>query len=170
MANSLPPIPSRILKTAATVKVVSGVDWGWWPDPWAFNRVFYDESKRTLYIFDELTRYRASNAETAALVAGLARPGELIVADSAEGKSVADYRGFGLNCRKAHKGPGSVAYSMKWLQSLDAIVIDPQRCPDTAREFRECCYRDGRMKAPADHHIDAVRYATERMWKRRRGM
>ena len=26
MANSLPPIPSRILKTAATVKVVSGVD------------------------------------------------------------------------------------------------------------------------------------------------
>ncbi|MEG0486274.1 MAG: PBSX family phage terminase large subunit, partial [Oscillospiraceae bacterium] len=48
--------------------IVSGVDWGWYPDPWAFNRTHYDAARRTLYIFDELTRHKTNNQETAALV------------------------------------------------------------------------------------------------------
>ena len=55
---------------------------------------------------------------------------------------------------------------MKWLQSLRAIVIDPDKCPDTAREFREAAYRDGQYPQKDDHHIDAVRYATEAAWRR----
>lgn len=145
-------------------QAVAGVDWGWFPDPWAFNRLWFDGKR--LYIFDELTRHRTSNADTAALVAGRVRPGERIVADGSERKSVADYRALGLNCRAAQKGPGSVGYSLKWLQSLDAIVIDPKRCPDTAREFREAKYRDGKMPKGEDHHIDAVRYASEGWWRR----
>ena len=88
------------------------------------------------------------------------------MADSSENKSVADYRRAGLNCRGAVKGPGSVAYSMKWLQSLDAIVIDPNRCPDTAKEFRAYAYRDGQYPDKDNHHIDAVRYATGTLWHR----
>ena len=64
--------------------------------------------------------------------------------------------------------------SMKWLQSLAAICIDPKRCPDTAREFGEYEYevgKDGQVLPgypDADnHHIDAVRYATNRLWTRR---
>ncbi len=147
-------------------RTVSGVDWGWWPDPWAFNRVHYDSARRILYIFDELTRHRTSNADTARLIWDRIRPGERIVADSSERKSIADYRGLGLNCRGAKKGPGSVEYSMKWLQSLQAIVIDPEKCPDTAREFATAAYRSGRFTGQPDHHIDAVRYATEAVWRR----
>ena len=33
---------------------------------------------------------------------------------------------------------------MKWLQGLAAIVIDPHRCPDTAKEFSEYEYEVGR--------------------------
>jgi hypothetical protein len=55
---------------------------------------------------------------------------------------------------------------MKWLQSLDAIVIDPHRCPDTAREFRAYSYRDGQYPDKDNHHIDAVRYATSTLWHR----
>ena len=145
-------------------QAISGVDWGWWPDPWAFNRLWFDGKK--LYIFDELTRNRTSNADTAALVGARVRPDERIVADSSERKSVADYRSLGLNCRSAHKGPGSVGYSVKWLQSLEAIVIDPDRCPDTAREFTEAKYRDGKLPKENDHHIDAVRYGAEMWWRR----
>ena len=72
------------------------------------------------------------------------------------------------------KGPGSVNQSMKWLQGLAAIVIDPHRCPDTAKEFSEYEYevgRDGTVLpgyVDADnHHIDAVRYAVNRIWMRR---
>jgi len=147
-------------------RVISGVDWGWWPDPWAFNRVCYDSRSRTLYIFDEATRHRTSNRDTASLVRERTTPGEVIAADSAEPKSIADYRAFGLSCRAVEKGQGSVAYSMKWLQSLSAIVIDPVRCPDTAKEFASYSYRNGQYPDENNHHIDAVRYATSTLWRR----
>ena len=156
-------------------RITNGVDWGWYPDPWAWNRMHYDAARRTLYLFSELTRHRTSNQDTAALLMERIPQDELVIADSAEEKSVSDYKAFGLNCRASEKGPGSVAYSMKWLQSLSAIVIDPSRCPDTAREFGEYEYeRDPKTGEVlegypdvANHHIDAVRYGTNRIWKRR---
>lgn len=156
-------------------RITNGVDWGWYPDPWAWNRMHYDSARRTLYLFSELTRHRTSNQDTAALLMERIPQDELVIADSAEEKSVSDYKAFGLNCRASEKGPGSVAYSMKWLQSLTAIVIDPVRCPDTAREFTEYEYeRDPKTNEVmegypdvANHHIDAVRYGTNRIWKRR---
>lgn len=154
---------------------LNGVDWGYFPDPWAYNKCHYDAARRTLYIFDELTAYKKGNKETAEmlLARGFTRE-DRITADSAEPKSVGDYQRFGLKCYGAIKGPGSVEYSMKWLQSLAKIVIDPKRCPDTCREFMGYEYertRDGEIMSgypdKNNHHIDAVRYATENVWKRR---
>lgn len=147
-------------------QIVTGVDWGWWPDPWACNRVGYDARNRVLYVFDEASRHRTPNRDTAEIVRAMTAPGEVIMADSAERKSIADYRALGLNCRGAKKGPGSVAYSVKWLQSLTAIVIDPDRCPQAAREFASWRYRDGALPETENHHIDAVRYATSYLWRR----
>lgn len=98
---------------------------------------------------------------------------DLIMCDSAENKSVADYRAYGLLARGAEKGPGSVDYSMKWLQSLKAIVIDSKRCPETYKEFIEYEYertKDGEVISgypdKDNHSIDAVRYATSQIWRR----
>lgn len=154
---------------------MAGVDWGWYPDPWAFNRVCYHAGARVLYIFGESTKLRTSNADTAKIVRDAVEPEETVTADSAESKSIADYRSLGIRCRAAEKGPGSVAYSMKWLQSLNKIIIDPVACPDTAKEFAEYEYeRDSRTGEILEgfpdcrnHHIDAVRYAVNRIWKRR---
>lgn len=144
-----------------------GVDWGWYPDPWAFNAMHYDAARRVLYIFAEATRLRTANADTARIVKKAAGNG-LVIADSAEEKSIDDYRSLGVRCVGARKGPGSVAYSMKWLQSLNAIVIDPVRCPDTAREFRLYEFDPEQGYPDRDnHHIDAVRYALSRVWERR---
>ena len=156
-------------------RITSGVDWGWYPDPWAFNRMHYDAARRILYVFDELTRRRTSNRDTAELVKERIPQDEMVIADSAEEKSVSDYCAFGIRCRGADKGPGSVNYSMKWLQSLIKIVIDPARCPDTTKEFSEYEYeRDAKtgdvLEGYPDlnnHHIDAIRYGTNRIWKRR---
>ena len=144
----------------------SGVDWGWWPDPWAFNRVAYDDKKKILIILDEASASRASNRQTGQTVKDRIPEGELVVADSSEKKSVEDYRAMGIRCRAAKKGPGSVEYSMKWLQSLEAIVIDRERCPETVREFMGYCYEDGQFPDRNNHHIDAVRYATGGLWRR----
>ena len=155
-------------------RIQNGVDWGFYPDPWAFNRMQYDAARRILYVFDELTGYKQGNRETAdrVLEKGLTHD-DRIIADSAEPKSVNDYRSFGLNCIGAQKGPGSVEYSMKWLQQLSKIVIDPVRCPDTKKEFSSYEYerdKDGELISgypdKNNHHIDAVRYGTELIWRK----
>ena len=174
----LEPIPND--QRAGFDRLLHGVDWGWYPDPWAYNGCSYDAARRILYIYDEATRWRTSNQDTAAI---LLRKGvcsdpdraDILTADSAEEKSCGDYRAFGLPCRAAEKGPGSVRAGMKWMQSLACIWIDPDACPDTAREFSEYEYeKDNRtgeiLEGYPDinnHHIDAVRYATNRIWKRR---
>ena len=63
---------------------------------------------------------------------------------------------------------------IKWLQSLVKIVIDNVRCPYAAEEFLNYEHeinKDGEYISAfpdADNHaIDAVRYATNRIWKRR---
>nr|DAJ64485.1 MAG TPA: terminase large subunit [Caudoviricetes sp.] len=151
-------------------RIKRGVDWGWYPDPWAYNAMHYDAARRTLYIFDELTRRRTSNRDTAQLLLdrGLTRE-DKICADSAEPKSIADYNKYGVKTFPARKGPKSVRYGTKWLQMLEAIVIDPERCPDTAKEFSEYEYeRDSKTGEVLEgypdlnnHHIDAVRYGME---------
>ena len=156
-------------------RISAGVDWGWFPDPWAFNKMHYDAARKTLYIYEEETRRKTSNEETAAIVMQHTKGEIPVICDSAEEKSVNDYRAFGLPARGAEKGPGSVAYSMKWLQSLRKIVIDCESCPDTVKEFSEYEYlRDNKtgeilQEYPdaANHHIDAVRYGTNPIWKRR---
>ena len=159
-------------------RLYHGVDWGWYPDPWAYNAVYYDAARRTLVIFDELTRTRTPNRDTARLLLERGVGGDEggpLTADAAEPKSCADYRAAGLPCRAAQKGPGSVRESMKWLQGLASIVIDPARCPATAAEFAEYEYeRDPRTGGVLpgypdvnNHHIDAVRYAVECIWRRR---
>ena len=154
-------------------RVYRGIDWGYYPDPFAYNECCYDAARRTLFIFGEVTARRLGNAQTAELVRSRGRM-EPITADSAEPKSIADFKAEGLPCIAARKGPGSVEHGMRWLQSLEAIVIDPVRCPDTLNEFLEYEYdRDG-SGMPMDgypdrgnHHIDAVRYAVEALSTRR---
>lgn len=156
-------------------RIYNGVDWGYFPDPWAFNRMHYDAARRTLYLFDELEALKKGNLETSEMLKehGITHE-DMITADSAEPKSVADYQKYGFRVFSAQKGPGSVDYSMKWLQSLNSIVIDPARCPKTAAEFTQYEYertKDGEIISgypdKNNHHIDAVRYATERIWRKR---
>ncbi|HIX12757.1 MAG TPA: PBSX family phage terminase large subunit [Candidatus Anaerofilum faecale] len=174
----LEPIPADTKRSFE--RLLHGVDWGWYPDPWAYNGCSYDAARRTLYIYDEATRLRTSNADTAALlrekgVCSDPDREEYLTADSAEEKSCGDYRALGLPCRAAEKGPGSVRAGMKWLQSLACIWIDPDACPDTAREFSEYEYERDKKTGEVlegypdinNHHIDAVRYAANRIWKRR---
>ena len=156
-------------------RVYNGVDWGWYPDPYHFIRCHYDAARMRLYIFVEYRCNKKSNRETAdrLLEMGIT-PNDLITCDSAENKSVGDYKAYGLLARSAEKGPGSVDYSMKWLQSLNEIVIDNTRCPEAATEFLEYEYerdKEGEIISgypdKNNHAIDAVRYATNPIWKRR---
>lgn len=158
----------------------SGIDWGYYPDPFAFSTSSYNVAKQTLYIFDELYLNKRGNYEafkdlTEHMEAhGMSIATDRITADSAEPKSVADFRSWGGNVRGAIKGIGSRNASFKWLQGLRRIVIDPARCPRIADEFtlyeHEIDKRTGEVMSgypdgQPDHGIDTVRYALEEIWR-----
>lgn len=73
---------------------------------------------------------------------------------------------YGLKIYGANKRPGSVEYGEKWLDDLEEIIIDPKRCPNTAKEFENIDYavdKDGNPKNKLEdkdnHAIDATRYS-----------
>lgn len=157
-------------------RVVSGLDFGYFPDPAQMCRMHFDAARLTLYVFDEYRGYKHGNRQLYEVLTEIKaiKPDEMVIADSAEPKSIADLRTYGLSIRGAEKGPGSVDYSIKFLQSLKNIVIDNKRAPFTAQEFLNYeleTDRDGNyITAYPDrdnHAIDAVRYGTSLIWRRR---
>lgn len=153
--------------------VLHGLDWGFYPDPNHYSRVHYDAARMTLYIFGELRKWKTGNREMydALIEYGYAND-DLLIADSAEPKSVADMREYGATCRGAEKGKDSVKYSMKWLQSLKEIVIDNERAPYSATEFLDYQFemtKDGELISAYpdkdNHAIDSVRYGTNLIWR-----
>lgn len=154
-------------------RIYQGVDWGWFPDPYAFIRCAYDTARETIYIFDEHVVNKQSNAQTARWLIEHGYNDYRITCDSAENKSVNDYKDAGLPAIPAIKGAGSVEYSFKWLQ-VRHIVVDPIRCPHATQEITEYEYerdKEGNVISgypdKNNHSIDALRYAFEQYWTRR---
>ena len=156
-------------------RIYNGIDWGWYPDPFDFVRVYYNHAQMRIFIFAEYRANKMSNMDTAQVLMDQFKIGdEIVTCDSAEQKSVSDYRTYGIAARGAEKGPGSVEYSMKWLASRAEIVIDPKRCPYAAEEFSVYEFmrdKEGNVVSgypdENNHSIDAVRYALNPVWKRR---
>lgn len=153
-----------------------GIDFGWFPDPLAWVKCSYNPSQRALYIIDEFVVNKMSNAdvwENLTNEKGVTNE-DLIIGDSAEPKSIGDFKSYGALIRGAEKGAGSVDYSMKWLSALTKIVIDVKRTPVSAQEFSTYEYqqdKDGNYISgyidANNHCIDSVRYALNNIWKKK---
>lgn len=152
--------------------IYQGVDYGWFPDPFAFIRLHYDRARETIYLMDEIYQNKLTNEASGNIIIQRGYKDAYITCDSAEPKSVADYRVMGLPAKAAVKGPGSVDYGMKWLQRRK-IVIDRKRTPNAYNEFVNYEYdrnKDGDIISgypdENNHLIDATRYAVERISRR----
>lgn len=146
-----------------------GLDWGYATDPASVVAWHFDKRKRVLYAVGEIYGVKISNRQLADMIRAKGWGGETIIADSSEPKSIAELRELGIRrIVGAKKGPGSVEHGEKWLDELTAIVIDPRRTPNIAREFESIDYktdRDGnvlpRLEDKDNHTIDSTRYALE---------
>ena len=159
-------------------RISRGIDFGWYPDPFHYSGCYVDISRRNLYVFQEFRANKMSNRAVFDKIYNelhLVRPDDIVICDSAEPKSISDLKSYGgYGCRPAKKGPDSINYSMKWLQSLNHIYIDPNRCPATYKEFVEYEYdRDKDDEVVSgypdkdNHAIDSIRYGTSKYWERR---
>lgn len=145
-----------------------GIDFGYAIHPFHYGTMHYDRTRNRLYIFFEIHKVQLSNRKAAVLMQQENIDNRIITADSAEPKSIAELKSYGLRVKGAKKGPDSVEYGIKFLQDLELIVIDPERCPNTAREFSNyemAKDANGNFKAEFpdenNHSIDMVRYALE---------
>lgn len=154
-----------------------GVDYGYATDPLAFVRWHYDKKRNTIYAMEEIYGVKMSNKKLAENMYKI-KAEEYHTISEVSPKDIDELKfEHGIyNIKQAKKGPGSVEYGEKWLDDLDAIVIDPKRTPNIAREFENIDYetdRDGNPKARLvdvdNHTIDATRYAFENDMKKRRG-
>lgn len=158
------PISDEEIKSYWNIK--RGLDFGFAVDPFARDVMHLDRKKKRLYIFHEIYEVGLSNTAAIKLIKKENVNNELEIGDSAEPKSLHEFRQHGLHVRGAKKGPDSVEYGIKYLQDLEEIVIDDKRCPNTAREFLNYELEkdaQGNWKKgfpdKNNHTIDAVRYA-----------
>ncbi|WP_204207305.1 PBSX family phage terminase large subunit [Mammaliicoccus sciuri] len=159
-------IPDELYNSFDNIR--SAVDFGYATDPLAFVRWHYDKKKNVIYAVDEYYGQKISNRELAKWLTRKKYMSDEIFADSAEPKSIDELKNeHGIKRIKGvKKGPDSVEYGEQWLDDLDAIIIDPKRTPNIAKEFENIDYetdKDGnpkpRLEDKDNHTIDATRYA-----------
>ena len=148
-----------------------GLDFGW-VDPLAFIVSFIDIDAREIYIWDELYQSGLSNGKAFEKITEMGYSHELIVADSADPKSIAELKGYGLKVTAAEKGRDSIMAGIRFLQDF-RVYVHP-KCVNFLNEISNYGWKTDRfghlLDEPADeynHLIDAWRYSMEKYRKKK---
>lgn len=156
------------------VKSAFGLDFGYSNDPTALSCSLIDIKNREIFLFDEHYEKAMLNNDISEMLKKKGYAKEFIIADSAEPKSIAELRRYGIRRLKpAEKGPDSVKNGIQFLQQFQ-IYIHPS-CTNFAIEFSNYVWdsdKEGQLiNKPIDdynHLIDALRYSMEPFRKRLR--
>ena len=140
-----------------------GLDWGYTNDPTAIVAVYTDGHA---FCLDELCY---AHGLTNAAISQTLRDVEvdrhmMIVADSAEPKSIDEIHGHGFNVHPARKGADSVRSGIDYMRSRPITVTS--RSVNGIKEMRNYKWKEDKngkqLNEPVDafnHFIDAARYA-----------
>lgn len=141
-----------------------GLDFGYTNDPTALVAIYYWNDG---YILDELMfRFRMANREIADLLHTL--PKALVVADSAEPKSIAEMKDdYKINIVGATKGQGSVLQGVQYVQ--DQRISVTQRSVNIIKEYRNYLWETDKegniINEPQkfmNHTMDGIRYGFDK--------
>ena len=139
-----------------------GLDFGYSNDPTAIVAIYkYNNS----FILDEVQYLKGlSNKQISDIL--LTQTKALIIADSAEPKSIDEISGYGLSIISSQKGPGSVLQGIQYVQEQKISVT--KRSLNLIKEYRNYLWmtdKDGKtINEPSpifNHLLDSVRYGLE---------
>lgn len=141
-----------------------GLDFGYTNDPTAIVDIY---SYNGGYIWDELLfRKGMSNKQIADVLNNAPQPQTLVIADSAEPKSIDELKEYGVNIMGANKGPGSVMQGIQYVQAQRISVT--KRSTSILKAYRNYMFKvdkDGKILNVPDHYLsdamDAGRYGME---------
>lgn len=136
-----------------------GLDFGYTNDPSALVAIYkYNNG----FILDEIFFKKGlSNKQIADTI--LNQPQALVIADSAEPKSIDEIRLYGVNIQASIKGQGSVNQGIQFVQ--DQRISVTKRSYNVIKEYRNYLWetdRDGKIinepEHAYSHSMDAIRY------------
>ena len=139
-----------------------GLDFGYSNDPTAIVAIYYYNGG---YILDEITYQKGlTNKQIADILNN--QPKALVMADSAEPKSIDELKLYGVNILPVVKGQGSVNQGIQYVQ--DQRIDITQRSTNGIKEYRNYMWqtdKEGKIiNVPIDiwnHFLDATRYGFE---------
>lgn len=145
-----------------------GIDFGYSNDPTAIVAIYYYNGG---YILDEVAYQTGlTNKDIADILKNL--PRALIIADSAEPKSIEEIRRCGLNILPAQKGQGSLNQGIQYVQQQRLSIT--QSSLNIIKEYRNYLWKtdkDGKIlnipDVGFDHTMDAIRYGLESLKPRK---
>lgn len=127
-----------------------------------------DEEKKKIYVFREWGGVGYTNKQIANTIISLGFSKSIIIADSAEPKSVREIKECGIQrIKESVKGADSVIHGIQKLQQYE-IVIHPS-CENLINEFENYSWQKDKKtneytNKPIDafnHYIDALRYSLQ---------
>ncbi len=147
--------------------VVRGLDFGYTNDPTAVVDIYYYNGG---YILDELTYlFRLSNKQISDLILNDGN-NPLVIADSAEPKSIEEIKQHGVNIIAAEKGKDSVCNGIQLVQAQRISVT--KRSINIIKEYRNYLWKVDRngtvLNIPEhafSHSMDAIRYGFSNILK-----
>lgn len=139
-----------------------GLDFGYSNDPTAIVAIYYLNGG---YVLDEIMYLKGlSNKQIADIL--LNSPRALVIADSAEPKSIDEIISYGVSIQPAMKGKGSISQGIQWVQQQRVSVT--KRSTNILKEYRNYLWqtdKDGKIinepEVIWNHAMDALRYGFE---------
>jgi len=137
-----------------------GLDFGYTNDPTAIVDIYYYNGG---YILDEVCYQKGmSNKQIADVIKD--QDQVMVIADSAEPKSIDEIRLYGINMMPAVKGSGSINQGIQFVQQQRISVT--KRSSNIIKEYRNYLWatdKQGKIlnepEGGLDHALDAIRYA-----------
>jgi len=148
--------------------LIVGLDFGYVNDPSALIVAYADVENKKIFVVDEVYKSGMLNNEIANVIKYKNLQKEIIIADSAEQKSIEEIKRLGISrIRPAVKGQGSILQGIQRLQQFE-IIVD-SRCTNTIVELQNYSWQKDKSSGeytnqPIDtfnHALDALRYAIQ---------
>ena len=143
-----------------------GLDYGFTNDPSAAFIGFVDLETHTIYVWDEMYEKGLSNKKIYDTLCKMGYGKDRFTAESAEPKSNAELKSYGMRVKGAEKGKDSVNNGIQWIQDC-TIIIHP-RCVNFLTEISNYTWEKDKFgnkrNVPIDdfnHLMDAMRYGLE---------
>ena len=139
-----------------------GLDFGYTNDPTAIVAIYYYNGG---YIVDEITFQRGLNNKQIADIL-LNQEQAIVIADSAEPKSIDEIKEYGVNILGAVKGKDSVSHGIQYVQRQRISIT--KRSVNIIKEYRNFLWETDRvgkiLNSPEhqfSHSMSAIRYGLQ---------